>query len=64
MVKRPWAAVSAAAEEPFRIAVAGETCIAAAGVVGRSAAVAVVVAAVVADVVAVAGAVKIERSKS
>ena len=61
VVKRPWAAVSAAAEEPFRIAAAGETCIAAAGAVDPSVAAAVVVAVVAGVVVAVAGGVKSER---
>ena len=62
VVKGPWAAVSAAAEEPFRIAAAGETCIAAAGAVDPSVVAAAVVVAVVAGgVVAVVGGVRSER---
>ena len=60
VVKRPWAAGNAAAEEPFRIAAAGETCIAAAGAVDPSVAAAVGVA-VAAGVVAAAGGVRSER---
>ena len=61
VVKRLWAAASAAADAPFRTAAAAETCIAAVVAVDPSVVAAVVAAVAAHVVVAVAGGVKIKE---